>query len=343
MQLKIILYKLFLLIYIFFIYNHIAFGFSMDKKKENILNNNIYLLNHDSQKKIIKKFTFLKKNECFSFLKFNKNYSLRQSNIVIKNENFIGFLENERLKIFYIVKSGDTLYSISKYFGYSYYQLSKVNFIKKPYKIIVGQKIWIGDVFFNEKKYNCSIVSLNKKRQNNYYSCAFFFNKTLNILNFLNHNTELTKICFSYNENSYKKNVILNNKSFIFSNSWNWPVKSKEIKYFYNSQFYDKKMEISGYKGQPVFSAAAGEVVYISDSFKKYGKLIIIKHNDNYLSIYAFNDSILVKQKEKVYEQQKIATMGFSRENIARLYFEIRYKGESINPLTLLPKINIKK
>ena len=156
----------------------------------------------------------------------------------------------------------------------------------------------------------------------------------------MQHYINKIKICFSCTQPLKKNNFILNKDMFVFSNNWYWPVKNKQIKYFHNIKSDHQKIEISGFKGQPIFAAAAGEVVYITDLFKKYGQLIIIKHNKNYLSIYAFNHSILVKQRDKVYAKQKIATMGLSEDHLARLYFEIRYKGKPVNPLNFLPKIN---
>jgi len=84
-------------------------------------------------------------------------------------------------------------------------------------------------------------------------------------------------------------------------------------------------------------------VVYVGDFFKNYGNLIIIKHNNNYLSMYGFNKNIFVKLNDEVYAHQKISTMGLSKNNLARLYFEVRLKGNSVNLLSLFPSIKFKK
>ncbi|QCO70967.1 LysM peptidoglycan-binding domain-containing protein [Buchnera aphidicola (Macrosiphum euphorbiae)] len=332
MQLKIFLFKLFFLILLLFFCNHFVSGLPISYRNYS---------NFHSNKKYIKDFLFLKKNECFSFLKSKKIFSLRQDKIIIGNNNFIGFFQGNRFKIFYVVKFKDTLYSIAKNSGYNYYELSKFNSIKKPYKIIVGQKIWMGDFLIHDNTNNCSIINSENNAIKKYSSCESIFKKPLNITNFLKDNIKSTKICFFCS----KKLRIFNNfshlKSFDFSNHWYWPVKNTNIQYLYNNKLDNKKIEISGFKGQPVFAAARGEVVVVTDLFEKYGRLIIIRHNKNYLSIYAFNDSVLVKEKDKVYEKQQIATMGcISNTDLARLYFEIRYLGESVNPLNILPKIN---
>ncbi|WAI18440.1 MAG: peptidoglycan DD-metalloendopeptidase family protein [Buchnera aphidicola (Acyrthosiphon caraganae)] len=284
----------------------------------------------------------MKKKECFSFLKSKKMFSSEKEKIIISNNHFIGFFQKNRFKIFYIVKSKDTLYSIAKNSGYNYYELSKFNSIKKPYKIFIGQKIWMGDFLISRNKHDCSIINSKNNTIRKDISCEFIFKTPLNTMNFLKNNIKSTKICFFCRLQLKKNNNFTNLKSYNFSNNWSWPVNNINIKYFYNNKFSDKNIEIAGFKGQPVLAAAAGEVIFITDLFKKYGRLIIIRHNKNYLSIYAFNDLVLVKEKDKVYKKQQIATMGTSSDtNLVRLYFEIRYLGSSINPLNVLPKINI--
>ena len=82
-----------------------------------------------------------------------------------------------------------------------------------------------------------------------------------------------------------------------------------------------------------------GRVVYSGNGLRGYGNLIIIKHNDDYLSAYAYNQKLLVKEQQWVKAGQKIATMGNSGPNSgAELYFEIRYRGKPVNPMRYLPK-----
>ncbi len=332
MQKKISLFKLLFLVFFLFFWKNIALGFSIENQSDS----NLYL-----NKKNSNNFIFLKKNECFSFLKSPKNFFQKEQKIIISNNNFIGFFYKNKFKIFYIVKSKDTLYSIAKNSGYNYYELSKFNSIKKPYKIIIGQKIWMGDVLINENEHNFTILNSDNTILND-FSYKFIFQTPLGIKNFLTNNIKEMKICFFCNKEYKKNNVYLHKKLFNFSNKWFWPVKSKNIQYIYNDISDDKKIEISGFKGQPVFAAASGEVVCVTNSFQKYGQLIIIRHNKNYLSIYAFNNSILVKEKDVVDEKQQIATMGLSSDtHLPGLYFAIRYLGESINPLNVLPKINV--
>ncbi len=99
----------------------------------------------------------------------------------------------------------------------------------------------------------------------------------------------------------------------------------------------NKGIDIAGKRGSPIVAAADGKVVYTGDALKGYGKLVIIKHSDSYLSAYAHNDAILVKEQQWVRAGQKIAQMGNSGSQRVKLHFEIRYKGKSVNPLRHLP------
>ena len=98
------------------------------------------------------------------------------------------------------------------------------------------------------------------------------------------------------------------------------------------------KIDISGQKGQPVYAASGGKVVYAGSALRGYGKLIILKHNDDYLSAYAHNDELRVREGDSVKGGAVIANMGSTDAPDVRLHFEIRYKGKSINPMGYLPK-----
>ena len=100
----------------------------------------------------------------------------------------------------------------------------------------------------------------------------------------------------------------------------------------------NKGIDIAGSRGQPVVANASGRVVYAGNALRGYGNLIIIKHNDDYLSAYAHNDTMLVREQQEVKAGQKIATMGSTGTSSVRLHFEIRYKGKSVNPLQYLPQ-----
>lgn len=117
---------------------------------------------------------------------------------------------------------------------------------------------------------------------------------------------------------------------------WSWPASGKIIQGFNGTT--SKGIDIAGNLGDPVYAAAAGRVVYAGSELRGFGKLIIIKHNDDYISVYAHNNVMLVKENETVKRGQKIAEMGSTDAPRVELHFEIRLRGKSIDPIGLLPK-----
>nr|AIA85933.1 peptidase_M23 [uncultured Delftia sp.] len=94
---------------------------------------------------------------------------------------------------------------------------------------------------------------------------------------------------------------------------------------------------MSGKAGDPVYAAAAGRVVYAGSGLRGYGNLIILKHNNTYLSAYAHNQTLLVKEDQTVKQGQKIAEMGSSDSDRVKLHFEIRRQGQPVDPMRYLP------
>ncbi|KIO50533.1 peptidase M23B [Nitrosospira sp. NpAV] len=118
---------------------------------------------------------------------------------------------------------------------------------------------------------------------------------------------------------------------------WIWPTKGKVLDGFSEST---KGIDIAGKSGQPVTASAGGKVVYSGAGLRGYGKLIIIKHNNTYLSAYAHNDKILVKEGQTVAKGQKIAEMGNTDTTAVKLHFEIRKNGKPVDPLKYLPELS---
>ena len=119
--------------------------------------------------------------------------------------------------------------------------------------------------------------------------------------------------------------------------SWSWPTKGRINVEFGAKPGPGTGVLIDGRSGQPIHAAASGRVVYAGSGLIGYGKLIIIKHNDTYLSAYGYNASLLVKEGQDIKSGQQIATMGEGPERKPRLHFEIRRNGEPVNPRQFLP------
>ena len=116
---------------------------------------------------------------------------------------------------------------------------------------------------------------------------------------------------------------------------WGMPTKGKIIAE-YSESANRKGVDIIGNKGQTVVASAAGKVVYSGSGLRGYGKLVIIKHNKTYLSAYAHNELILVKEGQSVTKGQKIAEMGDTDADQVKLHFEIRKFGKPVDPAKFL-------
>lgn len=119
---------------------------------------------------------------------------------------------------------------------------------------------------------------------------------------------------------------------------WAWPIDGPVISNFSSNGGLNKGIDIRGKLGEPVLAAADGEVVYSGSGLRGYGKLLIVKHNEQYLSAYAYNHELHAVEGQRVRAGQKIAEVGMYNANTAKLHFEIRYDGKPVNPLDLLPE-----
>lgn len=117
---------------------------------------------------------------------------------------------------------------------------------------------------------------------------------------------------------------------------WMWPVPGKVSAPF--SESGNKGLDFAGKSGEPVLAAGEGKVVYAGAGLRGYGELVIVKHNATYLSAYAHNRKILVKEGQQVSRGQKIAEMGDTGADSVKLHFEIRKQGKPVDPAQFLPK-----
>jgi lipoprotein NlpD len=123
-----------------------------------------------------------------------------------------------------------------------------------------------------------------------------------------------------------------------FDEKWVWPTEGKLVRMYVSKRADRRGVDIGGRIGQTIRAAASGQVVYSGDGLPAYGNLIIVKHDATYLSAYAYNRALLVREGEGVVSGQKIAEMGRNSENDSILHFEIRKNGDPVNPLLYLPR-----
>lgn len=115
---------------------------------------------------------------------------------------------------------------------------------------------------------------------------------------------------------------------------WGWPASGKVLATF---DGVSKGVDIAGRVGDPVYASASGRVVYSGEGIPAYGKLVIIQHNSTFLSVYAHNSQIVVKERQNVAKGQKIAEVGSTGANQTKLHFEIRRQGKPVDPMQYLP------
>ncbi|TYK65920.1 peptidoglycan DD-metalloendopeptidase family protein [Colwellia echini] len=232
----------------------------------------------------------------------------------------------------YSVKKGDTLYSIAWRSNSDVRNIAQLNKLTSPYRIFPGQNLFLTDPN-SQKTTKVSKAAAQHKKSNKSSTQA-------------NENSPKNTLA-STKKQAYGKNVSkveIVQEPLPTSNfskkikQWQWPVNGKIIEYFSNGAQGNKGIDIAGSRGTEIRSAASGKVVYAGSALRGYGKLVIIKHNDDYLSAYAHNDRILVKEQQLVNVGDIIAQMGDTDTNKVMLHFEIRFRGKSVNPLKYLPK-----
>lgn len=209
---------------------------------------------------------------------------------------------------FHIVLKGDTLYSIAFRYNLDYKRIASWNNIRSPYTIYPKQVLRLKAPVtqsrgIREPETNNQIPDVSKARQEK--------------------------------DKQTPVPVIAETKPSDTSIDWRWPTTGRLINL--TSPTSQKGVNITGRRGQTILAAASGDVVYSGSGLLGYGKLIIIKHNDTFLSAYAHNDEILVKEGMRVSSGQKIATMGVD-DTRPILHFEIRKQGKPVDPLSHLPK-----
>lgn len=213
----------------------------------------------------------------------------------------------------YTVQKGDTLYSIAWRHNWDHHELAAANGIKAPYRIYPGQ-----------------IIYLNKKPPP----------RTQPAKPPVVASTPAPSASYKKPANNTKpiQEKLANQRDKRVDMSWRWPTSGPVIERFSVSGIVNKGIDLAGRKGEPVLAAADGKVVYAGTGLVGYGNLIIIKHNETYLSAYGHNSRLLVKEGEWVKAGQKVAEIGSTGTNRDKLHFEIRRNGKPVDPMQYLPK-----
>lgn len=225
----------------------------------------------------------------------------------------------------HIVAKGETLYSIAWRYDLNYKALARANNINASFSIYPGQRLILAEKSPPKVKPEVKKVARATppaKTVKKVISKPKSSSKKV-----IRSKKQAPVVAKSTAPNGTKK-----------TSTWVWPTHGKLISTFQSSNGLHKGIDIQGQLAQPVISASAGKVVYSGDGLRGYGKLIIIKHSEKFLSAYAHNRRLLVKEGALVKVGQKIAEMGSTGTDTVKLHFEIRYDGKPVNPLKYLPK-----
>lgn len=241
---------------------------------------------------------------------------------------------------YHTVSRSDTLYSIAWRYGADYHELASINNIAPPYTIRVGQKINLASAPANSAG---SVISASSPGV-----------EVRAIADDANAVTEVTAVSevskgrpskeapVSSPESvkpSVERSVEQQAVSVSSGNSrWQWPTNGRIVSRYSATDPMRKGIDLDGKLGEPVAAAQSGSVVYAGSGLAGYGELIIIKHDEQFLSAYGHNSKLLVKEGDKVRAGQKIAEVGSSGTDGNKLHFEIRRDGKPVDPLQYLPK-----
>lgn len=240
----------------------------------------------------------------------------------------------------HVVSAGETLYSIAWQYGLDFRELARVNAIRAPYLIRVGQRLALrepsarsgtGKRASDGKTKPAAAAGSAPKPAPGKREAASVATAA---------SVKATRVKA---EKPVSKAVGKDRQSRAGGvrydpRAWRWPASGRLKTSGWARQGGRKGIQILGRRGQPVFAANAGRVVYSGSGLRGYGRLIIIKHNNTYLSAYGHNAWLMVKQGDHVAAGQQIATMGSRYGTEPALYFEVRKNGKPINPLAVLPK-----
>ncbi|MEW9798464.1 peptidoglycan DD-metalloendopeptidase family protein [Alteromonas sp. CYL-A6] len=234
----------------------------------------------------------------------------------------------------YTVAKGDTLFAIAWYTGNDYRDIARYNKLSAPYNIYPGQVLRVTPPKTVQKRSNSQARSSRSPSGTTTSSLAKSsvdrptgqaYGESEKVVN--NQSVKPDSSNKKRKPNSFPARV----------NRWVWPAKGKLVEQFSQAESGNKGIDIAAARGSAVLAAADGKVVYAGDALRGYGNLIIIKHTDTFLSAYAHNDTINVKEQQWVSAGQKIATMGNSGTDSVKLHFEVRYRGKSLDPQRYLP------
>nr|WP_178117763.1 peptidoglycan DD-metalloendopeptidase family protein [Pseudomonas sp. R5(2019)] len=230
----------------------------------------------------------------------------------------------------YVVRKGDTLFSIAFRYGWDYKALAARNNIPAPYTIRPGQAIR----FDGRSSGAPTTVVAQSGSSPSSSSKTTIIKRPVNA----NGTVAIEPVPSTLPSSAVEPVPTPVSAAERSTGGWSWPANGILIGKFASNGSLNKGVDIAGDLGQPVFAASDGSVVYAGSGLRGYGELIIIKHNDTYVSAYGHNRRLLVREGQQVKVGQTIAEMGSTGTDRVKLHFEIRRQGKPVDPLQFLPR-----
>lgn len=237
---------------------------------------------------------------CFILILFLAGCGARNGLAPVSESKYQAFSSTQKK---HIVRRGETLYAIAFGYDIDFRKLALLNHLSSPYRLRVGQVLTVRGVSLPRRALKSQYVSSS-----------------------------------TYSKQQSKPVVISSPTRFIGSSSgWQWPVRGHVVTAFIPTQG-KKGINIASLKGEKVYAASSGVVAYAGSGLAGYGNLIIIKHNNEYLTAYGNNARTLVSEGDRVKSGQVIAEVGIIDHKYWGVHFEIRKMGIPVNPLNYLQK-----
>lgn len=247
--------------------------------------------------------------------------------------------------IYHVVERGETLYSIGWMYGYDYRQLAQWNGISAPYALNPGQRLRVSPPSGQQlPPLQAYRVDGGAKSTAPVVARAAPVVEPIKDGKTVDDKINTAPVVEHSAQSVVEAAKKAAQKLFRFTSAdWRWPTKQRRVLRTFSAKDPARQgLDIAGQDGSPILAAAAGRVVYAGSGLVHYGRLIIVKHSETFLSAYAHNSKLLVKEGEAVNAGQRIANMGHSGNPIvndrAVLHFEIRQNGEPVDPMRYLPK-----
>ncbi len=230
----------------------------------------------------------------------------------------------------HVVEPGETLYSIGFLYGYDYRKIAQWNDIHPPYSLKAGQVLQVAPPGTGGLPAKSSAPSSAARPAPVVGSVKIAALPAVTLkVPVVERVAPLSTKVQSREASSYSPTTP----------QWRWPLDSRELLRTFSVNDPGRQgVDIAAARGKPVYAAATGKVVYAGSGLARYGQLIIVKHNEKYLSAYAHNDKLRVKEGDVVKVGERIADVGSTGTQRPMLHFEIRRNGKPVNPLRYLPK-----